>query len=283
LTTSPTASVAIPTRRRPDYLDVALKSIVPQVTALGAEVLVIDDGGDPATTTVAQQHGARIVTLPTPSGLNAARNAAVAAARGPLIVFVDDDVEAREGWLAALLKGAQAAPDHDVFGGPIDARLEGRRPPGCGLEKPPITTLDLGADDRDVSRVWGANLAIRADALARVGGFDESIVGTGDEEDWQRRYLEQGGRIRYLADARLTHRRSAADAKLSRLARAAFTRGRQARRYDVRRDATPRLQDEARTLLGCIWHALRRRCALGLVSAAHSAGRLREAVASRRT
>jgi glycosyltransferase involved in cell wall biosynthesis len=42
------ASIVIPTRGRPSYLQVALASIAPQAAAAGAEVLVIDDGGPSA-------------------------------------------------------------------------------------------------------------------------------------------------------------------------------------------------------------------------------------------
>ena len=38
---------------------------------------------------------------------------------------------------------------------------------------------------------------------------------------------------------------------------------------------------ELRTLAGCLWHIVRRRCAIGVVMAAQAAGRLREAVAGR--
>ena len=94
---------------------------------------------------------------------------------------------------------SRAAPDHDVFGGPIRARLEGGGPRACGREPAPITTLDLGPDDRDVAFVWSANMAVRRRALERIGPFDETIFVRGDEEDWQRRYAASGGRIRYLA------------------------------------------------------------------------------------
>ena len=39
----PFASIVIPTRARPAYLEVALASIAPQAAASAAEVLVIDD------------------------------------------------------------------------------------------------------------------------------------------------------------------------------------------------------------------------------------------------
>jgi glycosyltransferase involved in cell wall biosynthesis len=278
----PTVSIAIPTRARSHYLDVTLASIVPQADSAGAEVLVVSDGGDTATERVAQRHGVRLISLPQPQGLNAARNRAVNETTGELIVFVDDDVEAPRGWLEALLAGVRAAPDHDAFGGPIRARLEGGGPRACGREGAPITTLELGVEDRDVPLVWGANMAIRRRAFERVGRFDETLNGRGDEEDWERRYARQGGLIRYVAGAGLDHRRTAADATVRALASAGFEVGRTARRNDLRNGTAPSLASELRTLAGCAWHVVRRRCAIGIVLFAHTAGRLREAVAELR-
>jgi GT2 family glycosyltransferase len=274
------ASIVIPTRGRPGYLDVALASVMPQTLRLGAEVIVVTDGEDPATAAVAERHGVRLVVLEAGAGANAKRNAGVAEARGDLIVFIDDDVEAPPGWLSALVDGADAAPEHGVFGGPIRARLEGGGPRACGREGAPITTLDLGPVDRDAELVWGANMAVRRRALQLVGPFDEALDGCGEEEDWQRRFLARGGRVRYLAQAGLDHRRVGADAGLRSLARAAFARGRSARRYDAAvKGAAPGLAGELRVLAGCGWHVARRRCLNGVVMGAHAAGRVREAVA----
>jgi GT2 family glycosyltransferase len=273
----PKASVVIPTRDRPEYLRVTLASVVPQARRAAAEVLVIDDGRDPATAAMAEHHGARVIR-PRGSGANAARNAGIGAARGDLIVLIDDDVEAPPGWLAALLDGTAGSPERDVFGGPIRARLEGGGPRACGREPAPITTLDLGSQDRDVALVWGANMAIRRRALELVGEFDETISGRGEEEDWQRRYAARGGRIRYLAGAGLDHRRTREDATVRALSRAAYGLGRSARRYDARKGTVPSLGAELRTLAGCIWHVFRRRCAIGIVLGAHALGRLREAL-----
>ncbi len=279
MSSAPTASIVIPTRRRPGYLDVTLGSVVPQARDAGAEVLVISDGTDPATEAVAGRHGARFISLPAPRGLNAARNAAVAAAQGDPIVLIDDDIVAPQGWLASLLDGVRAAPDHDVFGGPIHARLEGGGPRGCGREPAPISTQDFGAEDRDVPLVWGANMAIRRRAFDRIGTFDGALSGIGDEEEWELRYTGSGGRIRYLADAGVDHRRTAADSRLRALMRAGYARGREARRNDARKGHPPALPAELRTLAGCVYHVVRRRCAVGLVLGAHAVGRLREAMA----
>jgi GT2 family glycosyltransferase len=268
----------VPTRARPGYLDVTLGSIMAQAQAAGAEVIVVSDGPDRATASVARRHGARLVTLAAPRSLNAARNAGVDAAAGELIVFIDDDVLAPAGWLEALLTGVAAEPDVEVFGGPIRPLLEGGGPRACGREPAPISALDLGAHDRDARFVWGANMAIRARALARVGPFDETLSDRGDEEQWLRRHGAAGGRVRYLAAAGLHHRRTEADATLVRMSRAAYLLGRSARRNDVRIGAAKPLAAELRVLVGCAWHIARRRCGFGVVMLAHAGGRIREMV-----
>jgi GT2 family glycosyltransferase len=282
VSSKPAASIVIPTRSRPDYLEVTLASVSPQARAARAEVLVVSDGPDPSTAAVARRHGATLLALARPSGLNAARNSGVHAARSELIVFIDDDVEAPSTWLKALLEGVGAAPDRDVFGGPIRARLEDSGLRMCGRESAPITALDLGPEDRDVPLVWGANMAVRRRAFERIGGFDERLAGRGDEEEWERRYTRDGGRVRYVARATIDHRRAGADATLRALARADYQHGRSARRNDVRKQQAPALRTELRTLVGCLWHTVRRRCSNGLVMAAHSAGRVREALSELR-
>jgi GT2 family glycosyltransferase len=273
------ASIVIPTRRRPAYLEVALASIVPQARAAGAEVLVIDDAGaSPEGREQARRFGARYEPHERELGLNVARNTGVARSSGELVVFVDDDVEARPGWLDALLGAAHEHPDVEVFAGRIRPRLEGRPPRTCGREGPPITTLDLGERDTETRYAWGANMAIRRDALERVGAFEVSLEHGGDEQEWQDRLRarEPGTRVLYVTGGAVDHRRSGPDARLYALARTAHARGRAARLLDARRGQAPSPARELRTLAGCAWHVVRRRCPAGLTLVAHSAGRVRE-------
>ncbi len=298
-TLNPTASIVIPTRARPEYLEVALASIRPQAAAARAELLVVeDDHSSPAVRAVAERFGARYLCHVRPLGLNAARNTAVANSRGELLVFVDDDVEVRPGWLQALLLAAREHPHAEVFTGPIHPRLEGRGGWGrrsCGREGSPITSLDLGPEDSDrVRYAWGANMTVRRSALERVGPFDAALGLYGDEQEWQDRLraanlsgaasrngAEAAGPIVYIAAAALDHRRAPADARLRSLARAARARGRASRRYDAWRGGAPSLPRELRTLAGCLGHVLRRRCPAGLTMVAHSLGRLEQGVRER--
>jgi GT2 family glycosyltransferase len=275
------AAVAIPTQRRAPYLEVALASIVPQARAAGAEVVVVDDGPDDDTRAIAARHGARYLPHAAPRGLNAARNTALRATDASLVCFVDDDVEARPGWLAALLAAAAACPDDvAVLTGPIHARFEDHRFHTCGREGPPVTFLDLGDADRDCDHAWGANMAVRRSAVERAGAFDEARELYGDEQEWQARVKATGGRIRYVAGAALDHRRAGDDARLRALCRAAYRRGLASRRFDVFKGSAPSLAGELRTLAGCALHGPRRACMNGPVLTAHSLGRLRAALAA---
>ncbi len=273
------ASIVIPTRGRPAYLQVALSSIVPQARAVGAEVLVIDDAGaSHEAREQAQRLGARYEPHERELGLNVARNTGVERSGGELVVFVDDDIEASPGWLQALLTAACEYPDVDVLAGRIRPRLEGRSPHTCGREGPPITTLDLGERDTEARYAWGANMAIRRDALERVGPFDVSLEHGGDEQEWQDRLRarEPGARVLYVAGAAVDHRRTGPDARLRALVRTAYARGRAARLLDARSGKAPGAIGELRTLAGCAWHVVRYRCPAGLTMVAHSAGRVRE-------
>jgi GT2 family glycosyltransferase len=279
----PPASILIPTRDRVSYLDVALASVSAQAAALGIEVLVIDDGAAEAgTRALAERHGARYVANGAPLGLNAARNRGVSETTGPLVIFLDDDVRVRPGWLSGLLDAVRRHPAEDVFAGRIVARLEGPAPRSCGRELPPVTTLDLGERDARTPFAWGSNMAIRRAALERVGPFDESLGGGGDEQEWQERASGSSpAQALYVAAAAVEHRRSGDDARLRALCRSAYSRGRGARRFDVRRGVAPSAAAELRTLAACVGHVVVRNCPAGLTMASHSLGRLREALARR--
>jgi glycosyltransferase involved in cell wall biosynthesis len=279
------ASVVVPTRGRPGYLRVTLESLAGQDLEPGAyEVLVVDDEPSGSTRAVVEAVAAgsaariRYAEREGVPGLNSARNTGIAASESDLIVFVDDDVDAPPAWLRELVEGRARHPEALAFGGPIELRLEGSRLPMCGREPPPLTTLDGGPEDREIELVWGANMAIDRRALDLAGVFDPGVPYGFDEDMWERRLRAAGGRIVYVARAGLVHRRDRRDARLGRLVREAYRRGRALRRYVEHRGDAPGLGRELRVLAGCVFHIFRYRCGNGILLAAHSAGRVREYV-----
>lgn len=122
-------SIVIPTQRRPGPLALAARSALNQrATAMeSVELVIVDNDGVPSALAVVERLRSEFATPivyahePRP-GVAHARNAGMATSRGRLIAFLDDDEEAPDGWLAALL-ATQARHDADVVFGPVRARV----------------------------------------------------------------------------------------------------------------------------------------------------------------
>jgi GT2 family glycosyltransferase len=273
------ASILIPTRQRPEYLRRTLASVADQARDHGAEIVVVnDDAHDPEIEEIALQFGARYHQHGEAKGINPARNTATSLANSDLFCLLDDDVEVWPSWLEQILDGSERYPEHEIFGGPIRPRFIDSRFRTCGREPLPVTALDLGPTDTDAEFVWGANMIIRRRAIERLGEFNPDVVGHGDEEEIQLRLAAAGGRIRYLAEAGVDHLRIGADTRIWRLAKAGFIRGRNSRRFDSVKSATPSLIRELRVAVGCVWHGLRYRCPNSVVLTATALGRIRAAI-----
>ncbi len=121
----PDVSIVIPTRGRPASLARAVRSVFAQagVDPARLELIIADNdaarSAEAAAATLAAEAPFPLVYLcePTP-GVASVRNSGVAAAKAPLIAFLDDDEEASPGWLAALL-AVQRQFDADVVFGPV--------------------------------------------------------------------------------------------------------------------------------------------------------------------
>lgn len=121
-------SIIIPTQRRPQGLAIAARSVLAQAGVNAAELeLVIVDNDQVASAKALADRFKSDAPFPVTyvheprAGVANARNAALSAAKGELIAFLDDDEEAPAGWLAALLKVMEAHRADVVFG-PVRAR-----------------------------------------------------------------------------------------------------------------------------------------------------------------
>lgn len=173
-------SVAICTHNRPAAVARCLAGLG---AGLGAgrpdvEVLVVDSGSGEAEAeaiaATAVAHGAQHIRL-AEMGLSAARNAALAAARGGWIAYLDDDATPAADWVSVLLAMIAREPDLAAAGGSIlpqwQAHLPTWWPPSL---RAVLTILDtVRAGDADAAEVepYAANIAFRRDILTQFGGF----------------------------------------------------------------------------------------------------------------
>ena len=103
-------SIIVPTFRRADGLATALASLIGQ-TANGLKIEIIVADNDPKgsakdfvqTFAKTSTHKIHYLHVPQP-GVSNARNAALKAAQGRYLAFLDDDQEAGEHWLETLLE-----------------------------------------------------------------------------------------------------------------------------------------------------------------------------------
>ena len=89
---SRTVSGVISAYGRPELLREAIESALAQTRPLD-ELIVVDDHSPHDLSAIVAAYGERVryLRLPTNRGANAARNAGVAAARGDVVAFLDDD------------------------------------------------------------------------------------------------------------------------------------------------------------------------------------------------
>jgi glycosyltransferase involved in cell wall biosynthesis len=120
-------SVVVPTFNRRQLLQRTLESLLQQQSgSVRYEVLVVDNNSTDDTRAVVDAltrrwRGVRYLFEPR-CGVSHARNTGIAAARAPIIAFIDDDVEADPVWIATIKRVFDDHPGIDCVGGRIDAR-----------------------------------------------------------------------------------------------------------------------------------------------------------------
>jgi glycosyltransferase involved in cell wall biosynthesis len=215
---APTLSIAICTKDRAQRLARLLASLAPirhGSELASVEVLVVDNAPSDESTrqAVAGHPGVRYVRE-LKAGLDFARNAALHAATGELLAFLDDDVVVDRGWLDGLLRAWRACPDAGGFTGLVlpfrldtEAQIAFERGGGFGRGFAPVEHRA----ERHGNRLHpvgagvlgaGCNMCFDRRLLLELGGFDEALdtgapLPGGGDLDIFYRVLRAGRTMRY--------------------------------------------------------------------------------------
>ncbi len=170
------------TEERWDDLVEAVDSVQRQSIPPQEIVIVIDHNLHLLERVRAQIPGVIVVENTEPQGLSGARNSGIAATRGAVIAFLDDDAVATPDWLEQLSAGYEDAQVLGV-GGAVEPLWLNRRPGwfpeefnwviGCSYRGMPGTTMPI-------RNPLGCNMSFRREVFDAIGGFRIGIgrVGT---------------------------------------------------------------------------------------------------------
>jgi len=220
-------SILIPFRDEPRLLRTCVDSIAATAgTDASVELVLIDNGSsDPETLTLverlADRPDVKVLSDPQPFNWAALNNAGAQVARGEVLLFLNNDIEAhRSGWLAALC-GQALRPDVGAVGARLlypDRRLQhcglvvGLTGAAghvlCGLADDDHGYLRMAVASRECSAVTGACLATRRQVFDLLGGFDESLGVDLNDVDYCLRAAASGLRTIYEPGAELIHHES---------------------------------------------------------------------------
>jgi hypothetical protein len=215
--------------KRWDQLSAAVQSAQQQIRS-GDEVILVVDHNDELMARAEQELvGVTVIANAFSRGASGGRNTGAAAARGEILVFLDDDARAEPDWLDRQLAWYDD-PSVVAVGGSAFPEWEGGSRPrwlpvsfdwvvGC-------TYVGQPTDPARVRNVWACNMSLRRAAFHDVGGFRTSIGGVregvtlGCEETELCIRLGTLGTVMYEPGSRVRH---------------FVPRGRQTRSYLMRR------------------------------------------------
>ena len=213
---APAASIVVPVHNQLPHTLLCLQALSQRAARAPFEVIVVDDGSSDGTeATLGTVPGLRYLRRPVNGGFIAACNDGAAAARGDVLVFLNNDTIPQPGWLDALLDTFDGHPDAGIVGAKLlypDGRLQ---------EAGAIVLDDGSAESRgrfddparpaygfvaEVDYVSGAALAIRAALFREIGGFD-SLYAPAYYEDTDLAFAARarGRRVLYQPASTVVH------------------------------------------------------------------------------
>ncbi|HZP88613.1 MAG TPA: glycosyltransferase [Burkholderiales bacterium] len=215
------ASVVVCTYNRCESLRRTLAALRAQVAGpeLSWEILVVDNNSSDATKRVVEEFAS---TFPRArylyernQGLSHARNTGIAAARGHVILFTDDDVAPEPEWVQRMVTG-MVASGCDAAGGYIAPVWESSPPNWLtqrfhGFLAIKTERTDTYEITEGLPLPFGANMAFKREVFTRLGLFDVNrgrkgaVLASGEDGEFFARLLASGGKVMFFGDARVHH------------------------------------------------------------------------------
>lgn len=197
---APNVSVIIPAHNEAFLLPRCLTALTHQKENPPFELIVVDNNSSDDTARIAQSFGVKVIRETKP-GPAAARNRGIRAASGDILIFVDADCIVAPKHVARVVEWFSRDPRRDAVAGAYffyDAPLWIR----WSAKKIRLYSLYYKIIRRffGVQILLSGNFAIRKNALAHVGGFNERLsdITTSEDTDLAIRLKKAGVAVHFL-------------------------------------------------------------------------------------
>jgi GT2 family glycosyltransferase len=219
---APSSSIIIPTHNGVDHLRLCLASLgetLPE-SFLG-EMIVVDDGsGEDMQGLLEEWQQAipylKVIRNERNRGFVASCNRGARAAKGDILIFLNDDTMPQPGWLRALLRTFRERPDAGAVGGKL-IYPDGRLQEAGNFVFSDGSAANFGRDDRvveaplysylrEVDYCSAALLATPRSLFSEIGGFDKRYEpGYYEDTDYCFEVRKRGRRVYYQPESVVVH------------------------------------------------------------------------------
>jgi glycosyltransferase involved in cell wall biosynthesis len=215
-------TVAICTWNRAKLLDQTLTEMRKLRIPFGVEweLLVVNNNCSDETDVVVARHQPYLplrLLHETKQGHSHARNCAISAAKGQLLIWTDDDVLVDPDWLTHYVQVSRDWPDISYFGGTVEGWFESEPPRWMRRHLKELNGLFvITYRENDIrplnpgEGVMGANMAFRTEILRRnpfdtTLGRSRSVIIGADDTEIQQRLRGLGHQGLWVGPARVRH------------------------------------------------------------------------------
>lgn len=208
--TEPMVSVIIPVRNGEktvgELLDSLLKVDYPKEKL---EIIVVDGNSTDKTRNIVSKYPFELI-IQEGNGLNAARNTGIKHSNGKIVAFTDADCIVPENWIKKIVENFRD-PQIGCIGGSVKGDGDGFFSRYADESIMPTVRAFKKREVLDNVKLFfcypaGCNMAFRRETFEKVGGFDETIIYSFDEDEFVEKVCKAGYKMVIDPDVLIRHK-----------------------------------------------------------------------------
>lgn len=208
-------SVLIPCYNQEVFIEKTVQAVIEQ-TRPADEIIIVDDGSTDHSAEILARLPVKVVSHASNRGLSQARNTALLAAQGEIVLYIDSDAYADQRLIEVLLQAYKTNPDPRLAG--IGGRgIEVNNQSAPDRWRSLHSAQNYGDKPRQrVDFIYGLCMSFKRPILLEVGGFDPFFVSNAEDFNLGWRLRQAGYTLEYEPGAIVYHQRSDSEEKLKK-------------------------------------------------------------------